>query len=207
MANTFIYALCEPGTRTVRYIGKANDPKRRLREHINRAARTNTHLGNWLRSLLSLGEKPSLVVLREVSTEQWELAEERYIRLARGIGMCLTNATDGGDGVPMTPEMRKRISLSSRGRRASLKTRAALSDSKKGPKNPCFGKVYSEEEKRVRSEALRGPKNHNFGVKFSDERRAQISASLRGRTQSLETRAKRSASIRAFHEARKAHQV
>lgn len=205
MANTFIYALCEPGTRTVRYIGKANDPYKRLRVHLKKSRASDTHLGRWLRTL---GEQPpNLVVLRQVSSDHWQFAEERYIRLARGCGMRLVNGTDGGDGVTMTPETVEKIIRATTGRPKSEAHREAIAEGKRGPKNHRFGRPTPPEVKEKLSLALRGEKNHNFGVKFSDERRAEISASLRGRTQSIETRAKRSAAIRAFHEARKASQI
>lgn len=108
--TTFIYALCEPGTRTVRYIGKSNNPALRFKQHLCQSSRTKTHLGNWLRSVISLGETPALVVLREVPDAHREIAEKRYIRLAKGLGMRLVNSTDGGECCDPTPETRAKIS-------------------------------------------------------------------------------------------------
>lgn len=93
---TFIYALCEPGTRTVRYIGKANDPKDRLSRHLRVSMKQQNHLGCWLRSLdVAL---PNLVILREVPQATWQEEEARYIKAARALGMKLVNGTDGGEG-------------------------------------------------------------------------------------------------------------
>lgn len=179
MTTTFIYALCEPGTRTVRYIGKTDKPKARIRQHcLERSSKRKTHLGCWLRSLRSCGKKPEMVVLREVPYDQWELAEERYIRLARGCGMRLVNETDGGNGVTMTPEMRKKISdtlktlppisetTRERLREAakhkppmSEETRERISRSKLEEKNYMFGKTGT-------SHHLYGKKTLSAGSQF-----------------------------------------
>lgn len=119
--STFIYALCEPGTRTIRYIGKANDPKKRLKNHLKKSGsiKGETRLARWLRKV----GIPDLVILREVLTQDWQKSEERYIRLARGCGMDLVNSTDGGEGV----------------QNPSLESRELLRASKLGSKNPYFG--------------------------------------------------------------------
>lgn len=124
----FIYALCEPGTRTIRYIGKTDNLKRRFSAHIFESSKTKTHLGNWLRSLA--GEKPVLVVLHEVTKiECWAEEERRYISCARAMGMKLVNGTDGGEGAPghiPTPETRAKISYAHRGVPKSPQHRAAM---------------------------------------------------------------------------------
>lgn len=118
MATTFIYALCEPGTRTVRYIGKSNTPEKRLKNHLSTSSRAANHLGCWLRSLGKFS--PVLVVLREVSLVDWQREEERYIRIASALGMALVNGTGGGDGCNKpTPETRARMSAVAKGRRPS----------------------------------------------------------------------------------------
>lgn len=50
-----------------------------------------------------------MVILRAVPESEGPAAEIKYIRIARSLGMNLVNATDGGDGVTMTPETRKKI--------------------------------------------------------------------------------------------------
>lgn len=121
MKTTFIYALCEPGTTTVRYIGKSNDPAKRLKTHLQKSGslKRGNKLGKWL---LKVGV-PTLVILREVLVEDWEIAEERYIRIARGCGMDLVNSTDGGEGV----------------HNPSAESRERSRVSKLGEKNPYFG--------------------------------------------------------------------
>lgn len=199
MKTTFIYALCEPGTRTVRYIGKTDRLlKQRLKEHLKDSIKKKSHLGNWLRLLKSRLQKPEMIPLREVPTEQWKIAEERYIRLARGLGMNLTNASDGGEGnsgYKHTPE-------------AIEKMRAHMnSKDNTGVNSPWFGHKHTPETRaeysrkrtgvpmclthRLKARASKlGAKNHRFGTKASLETRAKMSASHCGKTHTEEAKAK-----------------
>lgn len=48
MLNVFIYALSDPRTNQIRYIGKANNPYNRYSNHYNSARDKNTHKRNWI---------------------------------------------------------------------------------------------------------------------------------------------------------------
>jgi hypothetical protein len=132
VATTFIYALCEPGTRTVRYIGKTENLGRRFREHLRGSSKKKSHLGNWLRSLA--GDSPNRITLCEVPESEGSAAEIQYIRAAReSLGMKLVNATDGGEGVSNpSPESRVKMSAAKRGKKASPETRAKMSVAQRG---------------------------------------------------------------------------
>lgn len=96
----YIYALlCPHGE--IRYIGKSTNPASRLRSHVSRArsGETKHHAANWIRSLLSKGEKPSVEVLLQVPEgEPWEPYEIRLIAEFKAEGHRLTNSTGGGEG-------------------------------------------------------------------------------------------------------------
>lgn len=97
----YIYALLCPSGK-VRYIGKTNDPVKRLRRHISRAKyhETKSHAANWIRSLLKVGHKPTLKVLEEIPDGgDWVSREIETIAEYRSLGFDLTNATAGGEGV------------------------------------------------------------------------------------------------------------
>lgn len=97
----YIYALVCPIGK-IRYIGKTNDPDKRLRRHISRAKyyETKSHAANWIRSLLKRGEKPEIRVLEEVPDGgDWVSREIATISEYRALGFDLTNATEGGEGV------------------------------------------------------------------------------------------------------------
>jgi predicted GIY-YIG superfamily endonuclease len=58
-----IYALCDPDSLAVRYVGKANDMRARIRSHRHEAKsqKFRTRKANWLRSLG--GRDPVVMIL------------------------------------------------------------------------------------------------------------------------------------------------
>lgn len=130
--TTFIYALKDPGAGSIRYLGKSDFPERRLRHHLI-YTKPHTHKNHWIKSLLSRGESPELLILREVPLAEWEEWEMRYIRAARGLGFQLTNGSDGGEGgVNPCEESRIKKSASLRGRVFTEEHRRNLSRGKTG---------------------------------------------------------------------------
>ena len=65
---TFIYALADPRTRDVRYVGKTSDLDARLNGHACEARRSPkaTPRLTWLRALAKDGVRPEILVLEEV---------------------------------------------------------------------------------------------------------------------------------------------
>lgn len=171
--TTFIYALCEPGTRTIRYIGKANDPQKRLGWHLKDSRKLKSHLGHWLSKLFRENRSPKLLLLKKVPLSEWQEWEKRYIFYARMLGFNLTNASDGGDGVTMTPEVRIKLSLSRSGKLASFETKKKLSLARSGNRNHNFGKPLTAETKAKISAT-------KIGRKLTPEHIANVSAALKG---------------------------
>lgn len=120
--RTFIYALADPDTQEVRYIGKADNPQKRLKRHIAQYEPKATHKSNWIRSLLDQGKTPALLVLEEAPRESWQECERKWITHYKGKGARLTNTTAGGEGgktlsaATLSPEERARRSQSARER-------------------------------------------------------------------------------------------
>jgi group I intron endonuclease len=112
--TTFIYALCDPRTDDVRYVGKSNDPEKRLRDHLQ-CRSTNVHKDRWLSKLKSQGQKPLLRVLEECDRSDWKDCERFWIATLLESGAALLNLTDGGDGIE--------------GYSHSLETKAKMSES------------------------------------------------------------------------------
>jgi hypothetical protein len=98
MLNVFIYALSDPRTNQIRYIGKANNPYNRYSNHYNSARDKNTHKRNWINSIRKDGLRPELIILDEVSKVNWQYWEKFYISLFKSWGFELVNYTRGGDG-------------------------------------------------------------------------------------------------------------
>ncbi len=138
---TFIYALVDPITEYVRYVGKANKPDYRLKMHLTPAELSDTsHKNSWLKSLLSKGEKPNLIILESTSKSSWQEAERRWISHYRSIAdyPILTNTTDGGEGVSgliLSAEARKKRSESRIGYKMSDTAKEKIGNAHKGRKH------------------------------------------------------------------------
>lgn len=118
-STTFIYGLCDPITQQLRYIGKANNPEVRCREHLSaRFLRPKTHKNHWIKSLLGQAVKPEPFVIEEVPSDGWQEAERFWIAYFRSIGADLTNLAPGGEG-DCGPEGRARHAAAMRGRKAN----------------------------------------------------------------------------------------
>ena len=100
MNTTFIYALCCPCTGEVRYIGKSNKPKDRLKAHIWSGKRAqSSYKRNWIDKLKSKGFRPELLVLEETIVDNWKEREKHYIKYYKDLGCKLTNHCSGGEGL------------------------------------------------------------------------------------------------------------
>lgn len=95
-ANVEIYALSDPRTGKVRYIGKANNSARRLKAHI-RESRRKTPLYRWIAKLSALGLKPDMSVICVSLSDEWQGLECAIISQYRESHHDLLNVADGGD--------------------------------------------------------------------------------------------------------------
>jgi hypothetical protein len=94
-----IYTLSDPRDNQVRYVGKTDNPERRLVMHLR--DKDICHRTNWLRELTTNGLEPILTIIETVEEGQsWEEREIYWISYYRSIGCKLTNGTDGGDQGP-----------------------------------------------------------------------------------------------------------
>lgn len=95
--KTYIYSLNCPITEEVRYIGKSNNPTKRLNSHTS--DKSKNYKASWIKSLKEQNLKPVLEIIDEVSNLEWEFWEQHYISLYKSWNFKLTNLTNGGDGV------------------------------------------------------------------------------------------------------------
>ena len=177
-----IYALCDPLSQNVRYVGKTvKKLEHRLSGHLtpNRLA-TNTHKNNWIRSLLDKGVKPEIFLLEEVPDAEWVFWEKWWIAYLSSLGVSLTNETEGGDGWELgqkhKAESLEKMSKSQTGRKHSPETRAKISASN-------MGKIMSESARVKMSLAKKN-------VPKSEEFKQAVSKKLKGRVFSEEHRKK-----------------
>lgn len=111
-----IYALCEPHSGNVRYVGKTVcTPEQRLTAHVRAAKYHRAHLPSamWVREQLDSGLRPVVVELERVSQDaDWAAQECYWIAFYRARGADLLNLTDGGEGCAghkQTAEHRRKI--------------------------------------------------------------------------------------------------
>jgi hypothetical protein len=96
---TFIYALIDPITKDVRYIGKSNNPHKRLFGHNGHIrAKTKSHKHFWIKSLLDQGFVPTILILEKCEKSIWQEREKDWIKFGRKLKWPLTNMADGGEG-------------------------------------------------------------------------------------------------------------
>jgi hypothetical protein len=98
MKQVYIYALIDPRNGQIRYIGKANNPNERYKNHFNSARDKNTHKRNWINSIRKDGFRPELLIIDCVNIVEWQYWEKFYVSLYKYYGFDLLNYTAGGDG-------------------------------------------------------------------------------------------------------------
>jgi hypothetical protein len=219
MKPTNIYALTDPRTNLIRYVGKTIKPVReRLAVHLY-YARKGAHTGcaRWLKGLQDNGLLPEVIILQVVN-EDWAAAERHWIAKLRAQGSPLLNHTAGGDGLneyrhtpeaianmrvaqalrfstksnPLkgrtrSEEIRLKCSLAQKGREISEEHRERISKA-------LTGKAIPEDVRTKISAALKGQKKPPRSAEHS----LRIAEKAKGRVQSPESRAAKSASMKAY---------
>ena len=93
---TYIYGLynsLEPDV--IRYIGKSNNPIKRLKEHIRCIKYDNTYKSNWIKSF-DAQKYLKIKILAICPLNEYEKCEEKYIKLYKSDK--LTNSDSSGQG-------------------------------------------------------------------------------------------------------------
>jgi hypothetical protein len=109
--TTFIYALKDPRSDEVRYVGKSDAPARRWRFH-QRDKRSNAHRYRWLQQLKRDGLEPALVILEQCQMAEWPERERYWEAYFRAQGARLTNMAPCGGGPAFacaTPAVREKM--------------------------------------------------------------------------------------------------
>lgn len=118
MKQYLVYALLDPDTKEVRYIGKSATGLRRPTSHLKAYSynESNTHKNRWIRSVVRADKLPLVHVLAELTSEDEAYAAEvDYIKLYKHLGARLTNYNNGGrtgEGGKPSLEVRQKMSHS-----------------------------------------------------------------------------------------------
>lgn len=188
-----VYALCDPFVDDpilrIRYIGVTHRTlQQRLRGHLQKVkSGDRTHRSNWIRKLLAAGVQPLIEIVDSGVDDVgrvWDVTEIVWIKHFRDMGCPLTNATDGGQGAPLSLETRAKLSEMAKKRKPSSETRAKIGRALRGRtisvairvkiSAALKGRVITPEwrEKIARS---------HTGFRHSDETKALISGITKGR--------------------------
>ncbi len=186
-----MYALSDPRTEEVRYVGVSVRPKARYNEHLSHAVKGGkTHRDCWIRSLIERGIRPAYSVLETATADNWQERERYWIAEYRAISR-LTNITDGGDGLPgyaPTPELRQKWSQMRRGVKYAPGRQSAM-----------LGKTHTPEARKKISE-------RRMGHSTSPETRQKIAEKAKGRDMSrqieISAKKRRGTSITEEHRAK-----
>ena len=192
----FIYALLDPITKQIRYIGKTDNLRERFYTHCH--SFDKTHKSNWIKKLISeTGQLPLLRILERVEENEWAEREKYWIARAKAEGYSLTNLTIGGEsvmdgrrhtsesrlkmrlaatrhfpnklGAKLSPESCRRISVAKLGKPSSLKGIPRLPETIEKMRVAMLGRNLSENTK----EKLR---ISSMGHRHSEETKAKIGA-------------------------------
>lgn len=173
--DVFIYALMDPETNAVRYIGKTLTPKIRFSMHM--CEKRGTHKNNWLHQLRARGLRPVMVVIETIhdsDDNDWQARERYWIEHYRSAGEPITNLDSGGNGGKLQSEETKdKIRKANMGRKRSEETRLKISLAKSNPSDETreklrqakLGKKQSEETKRKRAESRMGHRHSPETIK------------------------------------------
>lgn len=139
--TNYIYILKDPITKSVVYVGKTKNPKKRHKDHCRPPmGKFKSNLDKWKKDILSRGLIPEMDIIKECSENDVDIFEKFFINEYRKFFNIL-NMTDGGDGLQNpSDEVRKKIGLKSKGRFVSQETREKLSKShyNSGKKIICY---------------------------------------------------------------------
>lgn len=95
MKMTYIYGLYATEN-NIRYVGKTDNLKKRLYEHILNSKYKKTHKDIWIQKELSNENTIKIILLEEVLDENWKAAEVKWMEYYKTNN--LTNHAKGGMG-------------------------------------------------------------------------------------------------------------
>lgn len=97
MEIVYIYSLSDENN-VIRYVGKTNNIKDRIKRHINESKKCRTHKEKWIFNMLQNNLKPKIEIIEDVPYNEWERCEIYWISQLKCWGFNLLNGTSGGEG-------------------------------------------------------------------------------------------------------------
>lgn len=95
--KTYIYKLLDPRDQSIKYIGKTNHIRTRLRKHLTQTGSTRKH--KWIKCLKKERLIPIIVVIEICNGNNVDEREKYWIRFYKQKSLTtLCNHTEGGEG-------------------------------------------------------------------------------------------------------------
>ena len=90
----------------IRYIGKTNDLRKRLKKHLTKSSlKEDSHKNNWILKELDKGNFIYSTIVEVVNEENWQEKEIYWISEYIKMGFNLTNSTIGGEGLKLNQDI------------------------------------------------------------------------------------------------------
>lgn len=174
----YIYGLLDPRTNQIRYVGKSKNPARRYKEHIKKD-KYNPYKDAWTSQLKAVGLLPELRIFEHAEGRDIDALECLWIAKCKEFGCSLTNLAVGGTGGDTGVY-----------RTFSEEERRALSDARKGPGNPMYGKSGWNAGLKMTAEHCAKLSEAHKDIPLSEAHRRNIGIANTGHTVSEETKRK-----------------
>jgi len=157
-----IYGIADQEGRIV-YIGKSNNPKERMKQHIRVCKSKKTPLYKWINKCIEDGVMPQMIVLASAISEDWQNLETQMIAQYRSQAQML-NLADGGNQPKSNHATNKRNGQALNNRLKTDPMLKRVRDLKRSIKyflNKCSeGKIELETQERIKNK-LRYAGNKN----------------------------------------------
>lgn len=166
-----IYALIDPRNDEIKYIGKTNNIKKRIREHIRDEENNKKYA--WIKSLKKIKLQPEVFILEETNLDEANFWEIFWISQCKVWGFELKNMTNGGDGsYGIIPWNKGKKGIFKHSEESKKLMSVWRKENTTGEKNGFFGKKHSEESKIKQKEksSLR-----RWSEEFKENRRGEKS--------------------------------
>ena len=85
----FVYVLLDPRDQTVRYVGKCQNPRSRLSDHMSARSKGGGSRYEWTQELKRLGLQTKMRILEKVTLVQSRIAERKWIEFYEKRGSLL----------------------------------------------------------------------------------------------------------------------
>lgn len=89
--NTYIYILICPIDGLVKYVGKSNNPDKRLKDHFLDFRNMDMNKALWIVTLRQQKKRPEMVIVDEVDLFEWKYWEAWWCAYFKSLGYKLYN--------------------------------------------------------------------------------------------------------------------